>query len=155
MKIIQQEKGVTLIELLVVIVLTSILGIILMNILFSSKKQYNDQVSDAVNLNELSYISKEITQDFRQSSILEIGQQSVNFSSASYTYNQGLLKRNNVAYNATIKTFCVASTNSALKTNDCSKLTLPTFDGSKGMYVYIENSNGKIVETTLYSRGGS
>lgn len=155
MNYLRQEKAVTLIELLVVIILTSILGILLMNILFSSKKQYNEQVSDAVNLNELSYISKEITQDFRQSSILEIGQQSVNFSSASYTYNQGLLKRNNVAYNTTIKTFCVASTNTTLKTNDCSKITLPAFNGSKGMYLFIENSNGKKVETTLYSRGGS
>lgn len=155
MKYFHEEKGITLIELLVVIVLSSIIGIILMNILFASKKQYNEQVSDAINLNELSYIAKEITQDFRQSSILDIGQQGVKFSSASYTYNEGTLKRNNIAYDTTIKTFCIASTSSSLKMNDCSKITLPTFDGNNGMYLFIENSNGKKIETTLYSRGGS
>ncbi|MBQ0138379.1 MAG: prepilin-type N-terminal cleavage/methylation domain-containing protein [Kurthia sp.] len=155
MKLLRQQAGLTLIELLAVIIIASLLGILLMNVLFTSNKQYNTQVSEAANLNELSFITKELTKDFRQSSAIEIGQQTVKFSKATYVYNTGNLKRNTSEYATKLKTFCIASTNSNFQTADCSKITVPTKKNEQGIYIYIENMDGRKVETTLFTRGGS
>lgn len=155
MKYLRQEAGLTLIEMLAVLLLASIVGILLMNVILSSNKQHTSQVSEAANLNELSFISKEITKDFRKSTTIGIGTTDVTFSSANYKYSAGILKRNDSAYTTKLKTFCIASTETALKTADCSKISAPAPTNEKGIYIYIENANGKKVETTLFTRGGS
>lgn len=155
MKFLRQQAGLTLIELLAVITLASLLGILLMNVLFSSNKQYNSQISTTSNLNELSFISKELTKDFRQSTSVAIGQQSVSFSKATYLYTDGRLKRNTQAYATKLKTFCISSTNTNVQTADCSKITVPAKKNEQGIFIYIENTDGRTIETTLFARGGS
>lgn len=155
MKYLRQQNGLTLVEILAVITLASIISISLMNLLLTSNKQYNSQVTEATNLNDLSFISKELTKDFRKSTSVEIGENIVKLSSANYTYSSNILKRDNSAYVTKIKTFCIASTQSSLKTKDCTKITLPIFNNEQGIYIFIENIDGRKIETTLFTRGGS
>lgn len=153
----KNEKGFTLVEVLAVIVILTIVGAILFNLLTSSNKEYKSQVDDTTNLNELSFIMKEITRDFRKSKIVDIQTNQVVFKTkennqekviATYTKTGDTLRKNGAPYQTKISSFCVQST------KDPSKSTSKTPSAQEGIYLKIENTNGKIVETTLYSRGG-
>lgn len=169
MNYLRQQKGLTLIEILAAIVISSIIGIILLNILFSSNKQYNSQVSKSANLNELSFISKQLTKDFRKSKNVAIATNNVKFyseatsttPSANYTYSSGTgkLNRNNSEYATKLTKFCVVKTDSTMQktaTTDCTDEDKNKLSNtSQAIYIYIKNSDGRKVETTLFSRGGS
>lgn len=161
----KNEKGFTLVEVLAVIVILAIVGSILFNLLTSSNKEYKSQVDDTTNLNELSFIMKEITRDFRKTKIVDIQTNQVVFKTkennqekiiATYTKTGDTLSKNGSPYQTKIRSFCVQSTKEPLKstsTSDCPS-TLQTPSAQEGIYLNIENTNGKKVETTLYSRGG-
>lgn len=160
----KNEKGFTLVEVLAVIVILAIVGSILFNLLTSSNKEYKSQVDDTTNLNELSFIMKEITRDFRKSKIFDIQINQVVFKTkennqekviATYTKTGDTLSKNGAPYQTKIRSFCVQSTKdpSSKRTSDCPS-TSKTPSAQEGIYLNIKNTNGKIVETTLYSRGG-
>lgn len=161
----KNEKGFTLVEVLAVIVILAIVGAILFNLLTSSNKEYKSQVDDTTNLNELSFIMKEITRDFRKTKIVDIQINQVVFKTkennqekviATYTKTGDTLSKNGSPYQTKIRSFCVQSTKEPLKstsTSDCPS-TSQTPSAQEGIYLNIENTNGKKVETTLYSRGG-
>lgn len=159
----KNEKGFTLVEVLAVIVILAIVGSILFNLLTSSNKEYKSQVDDTTNLNELSFIMKEITRDFRKSKIVDIQNNQVVFKTkennqekviATYTKTGDTLSKNGSPYQTKIRSFCVQSTKEPSKrTPDCLS-TSKTPSAQEGIYLNIENTNGKRVETTLYSRGG-
>ena len=161
----KNEKGFTLVEVLAVIVILAIVGSILFNLLTSSNKEYKSQVDDTTNLNELSFIMKEITRDFRKSKIVDIQNNQVVFKTkennqekviATYTKTGDTLSKNGSPYQTKIGSFCVQSTKEPLKSTseeDCLS-TSKTPSAQEGIYLKIENTNGKRVETTLYSRGG-
>lgn len=159
----KNEKGFTLVEVLAVIVILAIVGSILFNLLTSSNKEYKSQVDDTTNLNELSFIMKEITRDFRKSKIVDIQNNQVVFKTkennqekviATYTRIVDTLSKNGSPYQTKIRSFCVQSTKEPSKrTPDCLS-TSKTPSAQEGIYLNIENTNGKRVETTLYSRGG-
>lgn len=163
----KNEKGFTLVEVLAVIVILAIVGSILFNLLTSSNKEYKSQVDDTTNLNELSFIMKEITRDFRKTKIVDIQINQVVFKTkennqekviATYTYTKtgNTLSKNGSPYQTKIRSFCVQSTKEPSKstsTSDCLS-TSKTQSAQEGIYLKIENTNGKKVETTLYSRGG-
>lgn len=162
----KNEKGFTLVEVLAVIVILTIVGAILFNLLTSSNKEYKSQVDDTTNLNELSFIMKEITRDFRKTKIVDIQNNQVVFKTkennqekviATYTYTKtgNTLSKNGAPYQTKIRSFCVQSTKEPSKSTskDCpSTSKIPS--AQEGIYLNIENTNGKRVETTLYSRGG-
>lgn len=160
----KNEKGFTLVEVLAVIVILAIVGSILFNLLTSSNKEYKSQVDDTTNLNELSFIMKEITRDFRKTKIVDIQTNQVVFKTkennqekiiATYTKtDDNTLSKNGAPYQTKIRSFCVQSTKEPSKrTTDCTN-TSSTPSAQEGIYLNIENTNGKRVETTLYSRGG-
>lgn len=159
----KNEKGFTLVEVLAVIVILAIVGSILFNLLTSSTKEYKSQVDDTTNLNELSFIMKEITRDFRKTKIVDIQNNQVVFKTkennqekviATYTKTGDTLSKNGSPYQTKIRSFCVQSTKEPSKrTPDCLS-TSKTPSAQEGIYLNIENTNGKRVETTLYSRGG-
>ena len=161
----KNEKGFTLVEVLAVIVILAIVGSILFNLLTSSNKEYKSQVDDTTNLNELSFIMKEITRDFRKTKIVDIQTNQVVFKTkennqekviATYTKTGDTLSKNGSPYQTKIGSFCVQSTKEPLKstsTSDCLS-TSKTPSAQEGIYLNIKNTNGKRVETTLYSRGG-
>ena len=159
----KNEKGFTLVEVLAVIVILAIVGSILFNLLTSSNKEYKSQVNDTTNLNELSFIMKEITRDFRKTKIVDIQNYQVVFKTkennqekviATYTKTGNTLSKNGSPYQTKIGSFCVQSTKEPSKrTPDCLS-TSKTPSAQEGIYLNIENTNGKRVETTLYSRGG-
>ena len=159
----KNEKGFTLVEVLAVIVILAIVGSILINLLTSSNKEYKSQVDDTTNLNELSFIMKEITRDFRKTKIVDIQNNQVVFKTkennqekviATYTKTGDTLSKNGSPYQTKIRSFCVQSTKEPSKrTPDCLS-TSKTPSAQEGIYLNIENTNGKRVETTLYSRGG-
>ncbi|AMA64353.1 MAG: type II secretion system protein [Kurthia gibsonii] len=159
----KNEKGFTLVEVLAVIVILAIVGSILFNLLTSSNKEYKSQVDDTTNLNELSFIMKEITRDFRKTKIVDIQNNQVVFKTkennqekviATYTKTGDTLSKNGSPYQTKIRSFCVQSTKEPSKrTPDCLS-TSKTPSAQEGIYLNIENTNGKRVETTLYSRGG-
>lgn len=160
----KNEKGFTLVEVLAVIVILAIVGSILFNLLTSSNKEYKSQVDDTTNLNELSFIMKEITRDFRKSKIVDIQNNQVVFKTrennqekviATYTKTGDTLRKNGAPYQTKIGSFCVQSTEEpSVGTQDCMNNAAGKEKTSKGIYVNIKNINGKRVETTLYSRGG-
>lgn len=159
----KNEKGFTLVEVLAVIVILAIVSAILFNLLTSSNKEYKSQVDDTTNLNELSFIMKEITRDFRKTKIVDIQNNQVVFKTkennqekviATYTKTGDTLSKNGSPYQTKIRSFCVQSTKEPSKsTSDCLS-TSKTPSAQEGIYLNIENTNGKRVETTLYSRGG-
>lgn len=159
----KNEKGFTLVEVLAVIVILAIVSAILFNLLTSSNKEYKSQVDDTTNLNELSFIMKEITRDFRKTKIVDIQNNQVVFKTkennqekviATYTKTGDTLSKNGSPYQTKIRSFCVQSTKEPSKrTPDCLS-TSKTPSAQEGIYLNIENTNGKRVETTLYSRGG-
>lgn len=159
----KNEKGFTLVEVLAIIVILAIVSAILFNLLTSSNKEYKSQVDDTTNLNELSFIMKEITRDFRKTKIVDIQNNQVVFKTtennqekviATYTKTDDTLSKNGAPYQTKIRSFCVQSTKEPSKrTTDCTN-TSSTPSAQEGIYLNIENTNGKIVETTLYSRGG-
>lgn len=163
MRYIQNKKGLTLVEILAVIVILAIVSAILFNLLTSSNKEYKSQVDDTTNLNELSFIMKEITRDFRKTKIVDIQNNQVVFKTtennqekviATYAKTGDTLSKNGTAYETKIRSFCVQSTKDPSKrTTDCPN-TSKTLSTQEGIYINIENTNGKRVETTLYSRGG-
>ena len=160
----KNEKGFTLVEVLAVIVILAIVGSILFNLLTSSNKEYKSQVDDTTNLNELSFIMKEITRDFRKTKIVNIENNQVIFKTteneqekviATYTKTGDTLSKNGSPYQTKIGSFCVQSTEEpSVGTQDCMNNAAGKEKTSKGIYVNIKNINGKRVETTLYSRGG-
>lgn len=160
----KNEKGFTLVEVLAVIVILAIVGAILFNLLTSSNKEYKSQVDDTTNLNELSFIMKEITRDFRKTKIVDIQNNQVVFKTkennqekviATYTKTGNTLRKNGSPYQTKIRSFCVQSTEEpSVGTQDCMNNAAGKEKTSKGIYVNIKNINGKRVETTLYSRGG-
>lgn len=161
----KNEKGFTLVEVLAVVVILAIVGSILFNLLTSSNKEYKSQVDDTTNLNELSFIMKEITRDFRKSKLVNIENNQVIFKTteneqekviATYTKtDDNTLSKNGSPYQTKIDSFCVQSTEEpSVGTKDCMNNAADKEKTSKGIYVNIENINGKRVETTLYSRGG-
>ena len=160
----KNEKGFTLVEVLAVIVILAIVSAILFNLLTSSNKEYKSQVDDTTNLNELSFIMKEITRDFRKTKIVNIENNQVIFKTteneqekviATYTKTGDTLRKNGAPYQTKIRSFCVQSTEEpSVGTQDCMNNAAGKEKTSKGIYVNIENINGKRVETTLYSRGG-
>lgn len=160
----KNEKGFTLVEVLAVIVILTIVGAILFNLLTSSNKEYKSQVDDTTNLNELSFIMKEITRDFRKTKIVDIQINQVVFKTkennqekviATYTKTGDTLSKNGSPYQTKIGSFCVQSKKdpSSKRTSDCPS-TSQTQSAQEGIYLNIKNINGKRVETTLYSRGG-
>lgn len=161
----KNEKGFTLVEVLAVVVILAIVSAILFNLLTSSNKEYKSQVDDTTNLNELSFIMKEITRDFRKSKIVDIQTNQVVFKTkennqekviATYTRIVDTLSKNGSPYQTKIGSFCVQSTKEPSKstsTSDCPS-TSQTQSAQEGIYLNIENTNDKRVETTLYSRGG-
>lgn len=159
----KNEKGFTLVEVLAIIVILAIVSAILFNLLTSSNKEYKSQVDDTTNLNELSFIMKEITRDFRKTKIVDIQNNQVVFKTkennqekviATYTKTDDTLSKNGSPYQTKIRSFCVQSTEEPSKrTRDCPS-TSKTPSPQEGIYLNIENANGKSVETTLYSRGG-
>lgn len=160
----KNEKGFTLVEVLAVIVILAIVSAILFNLLTSSNKEYKSQVDDTTNLNELSFIMKEITRDFRKTKIVNIENNQVIFKTteneqekviATYTKTGDTLSKNGSPYQTKIGSFCVQSTEEpSVGTQDCMNNAAGKEKTSKGIYVNIKNINGKRVETTLYSRGG-
>ncbi|MEN0587677.1 type II secretion system protein [Kurthia gibsonii] len=161
----KNEKGFTLVEVLAVIVILAIVSAILFNLLTSSNKEYKSQVDDTTNLNELSFIMKEITRDFRKTKIVNIENNQVIFKTteneqekviATYTKTGDTLSKNGSPYQTKIGSFCVQSTKEPSKSTseeDCPS-TSKTQSAQEGIYLNIKNINGKRVETTLYSRGG-
>lgn len=160
----KNEKGFTLVEVLAGIVILAIVGAILFNLLTSSNKEYKSQVDDTTNLNELSFIMKEITRDFRKSlnnPVIDKNSNTVIFKTtengqekviATYTKTGDTLSKNGLPYQTKIRSFCVQSTKEPSKSTCLSTSKTPS--AQEGIYLNIENTNGKRVETTLYYRGG-
>lgn len=67
-KNIKDSSGLTLIEILAIIVILSIIGFILLNIVFSSTRYGDLQKKESFQINDTAFVLKQITKDLRKTS---------------------------------------------------------------------------------------
>ncbi|WP_299510788.1 prepilin-type N-terminal cleavage/methylation domain-containing protein [uncultured Rummeliibacillus sp.] len=66
---LHNEKGISLVEILAAIVIMSILSILILYLLTKSTTQYNEQLNEANQLNDISYVLKIITKEIRKTTV--------------------------------------------------------------------------------------
>lgn len=131
------QKGLTLIELLATTVLLGIIISSIFGLLISGNKSFDRQSDANRQLNELSFVLKQVTKDVRQSSTVQISSNSITLDYATYSFNEATqsLTRNGHVLSSTIKHFQVSQDTSALT-------------------IVITNTFGKTVQTKVVLRGG-
>ena len=141
MRILFNNRGFTLVEVLAVIVILGIVSTILMNILVSSSKTNNKQLSNNEQLTELSYVLKLLTKDMRRT---------ITYDPNNLTFKN---EDNSVQY-----TYSFNSVNNTVSRNNeviATNITSFTLDGnSNSIILNIENKNGHKISTQLFFRRG-
>lgn len=142
MKYLRNEKGISLVELLAVFVISGIVIMMIINIQIYTQKQFISQSEQAHNLTDITIAMKVITKDFRTHDIIEFEADEVTVlefkDGNKYEFKEGSLYRNDAAYIYDVAEFYVRKD-----------------DKLDGLYtIYIENMNGKHLETEIAVRGG-
>lgn len=137
MKNNSNQDGLTLIEILAVMVLLSIITSSIFGLLISGNKNFERQSDNNSQLNELTFVLKQVTKDVRQSSTVQISSNILTLDSTTYLYNVNTqsLERNGQVLSTSIKQFQVLQNNNQL-------------------FIEITGIFGKTVQTTVVLRSG-
>ncbi len=137
MKNNSNQDGLTLIEILAVMVLLSIITSSIFGLLISGNKNFERQSDNNSQLNELTFVLKQVTKDVRQSSTVQISSNILTLDSTTYLYNVNTqsLERNGQVLSTSIKQFQVLQNNNQL-------------------FIAITGIFGKTVQTTVVLRSG-
>lgn len=137
MKNNSNQDGLTLIEILAVMVLLSIITSSIFGLLISGNKNFERQSDNNSQLNELTFVLKQVTKDVRQSSTVQISSNILALDSTTYLYNVNTqsLERNGQVLSTSIKQFQVLQNNNQL-------------------FIEITGIFGKTVQTTVVLRSG-
>lgn len=146
---VKNQRGLTLIEILATLVLCGILAIIIFNIQNHSSKQYNNQVTENSQIQKASYLLKVITAEIRKYPLItdvidtteEIkdGQtiyKGIKIGNNEYKFDNHVIYLNGKPFASEIEDFYIQE--------DGGRLTL-----------YIENTQKKIVSTSIVPRSGN
>lgn len=136
--ILNNEKGVTLVEILAVVVLTALAAILIFKVQLTSSEQYDKQLKQNQQLNEMSYVLKVITKEMRKTTDIT-------------SINDGI-KINNVEYKFDKNTMSISKDNENFATN-IREFNVKYKDN--GWNIIIENLDGKKAETKIVVRSGS
>nr|WP_106784510.1 prepilin-type N-terminal cleavage/methylation domain-containing protein [Lysinibacillus timonensis] len=103
------QKGITLIELLAVIILLGVITSSIFGLLISGNQNYERQTDENQQLDEISYVLKQVTKDIRQSNVASVKSNTFTLDSITYHFdrNTQTLKRNGRILSSTIKSFQV------------------------------------------------
>lgn len=136
--ILNNEKGVTLVEILAVVVLTALVAILIFKVQLTSSEQYDKQLKQNQQLNEISYVLKVITKEMRKTTDIT-------------SINDGI-KIKNVEYKFDKNTMSISKDNENFATN-IREFNVKYKDN--GWNIIIENLDGKKAETKIVVRSGS
>lgn len=131
------QTGLTLLEILAATVLLGLIISSVFGLLISGNKSFDRQSNENRQLNELSYVLKQITKDVRQSSTVQLSTNSITLDSATYSFDENTqsLIRSGQVLSSSIKSFQVTQNTNQL-------------------YIQITNKLGKTVQTTVVLRSG-
>lgn len=116
-KSIDNSYGFTLIEILASIVILSIVGLLLLNIAFSSTKHGELQAKESFQINDTAYVLKQITKDLRKTSEVITYSNEYNFNTSEgtlltkYHYKSNILYRDKQIIANKIKDFKMETSN--------------------------------------------
>ncbi|MBK3493449.1 prepilin-type N-terminal cleavage/methylation domain-containing protein [Viridibacillus sp. YIM B01967] len=136
--IVHNEKGVTLVEILAAIVLTALVATLIFNVQASSYKQYDKQLDQNQQLNEVSYVLKVITKEMRKTTDITPISDGIKIKDIEYRFD--------------------ASTNSITKNTEPFATNIGNFHVKyvdNSWNIKIKNLDGKMVETKIVVRSGS
>ncbi|MGX9135428.1 PulJ/GspJ family protein [Rummeliibacillus sp. JY-2-4R] len=89
-KILDNQKGITLVEILAAVVIMGIVSVLIFNIQAESNKQYKDQLSENVQLRDVSYVLKVMTKEMRKTESNKITSSNINeltINTNTYTFD--------------------------------------------------------------------
>lgn len=131
------QTGLTLLEILAATVLLGLIISSVFGLLISGNKSFDRQSNENRQLNELSYVLKQITKDVRQSSTVQLSSNSIALDTATYSFDENTqsLIRSGQVLSSSIKSFQVTQNTNQL-------------------YIQITNKLGKTVQTTVVLRSG-
>ncbi|RIJ64717.1 type II secretion system protein [Rummeliibacillus sp. TYF005] len=155
-KIFLKQKGITLIEVVAVLVIISFLSLLILNVLTDSSQQYNVQVAENTQINDISYILKLVTKEIRMTSvehIIEIDN-GIRFNNSNTNYQLDTANRTIYKYSGDPNTY---SNRDEVLANQINTFKIekikPTKQGSNtGWHILIEDQHNKKIETTIFSR---
>lgn len=150
----RNNKGFTLTEVLVVLVLLTVITTAFWNLLSTSSKDYQSQTKNANSLNELSYIAKLMTRDFRKSVSLQIAGDTFKVGNMNYKVVNNQIERDSDMFQTKFQKICIGNPKSK-KSIGCSN-ELPSYkkNSADSLYIHLIDVEGNEVKTMLYERGG-
>ncbi|GEK29800.1 hypothetical protein KZO01_01090 [Kurthia zopfii] len=152
----RNNKGFTLTEVLVVLVLLTVITTAFWNLLSTSSKDYQSQTKNANSLNELSYIAKLMTRDFRKSVSLQVSGESFKVGNINYKIVNNQIERDSELFQTKFKNICIGNPNPKTKksTNCSEELPKPKTNDADSLYIHLIDVEGNEVKTMIYERGG-
>ncbi|VEI07932.1 prepilin-type N-terminal cleavage/methylation domain-containing protein [Kurthia zopfii] len=150
----RNNKGFTLTEVLVVLVLLTVITTAFWNLLSTSSKDYQSQTKNANSLNELSYIAKLMTRDFRKSVSLQIAGDTFKVGNMNYKVVNNQIERDSEMFQTKFQKICIGNPKSK-KSIGCSN-ELPSYkkNSADSLYIHLIDVEGNEVKTMIYERGG-
>lgn len=150
----RNNKGFTLTEVLVVLVLLTVITTAFWNLLSTSSKDYQSQTKNANSLNELSYIAKLMTRDFRKSVSLQIAGDTFKVGNMNYKVVNNQIERDSDMFQTKFQKICIGNPKSK-KSIGCSN-ELPSYkkNSADSLYIHLIDVEGNEVKTMIYERGG-
>ncbi|MEG0258628.1 MAG: type II secretion system protein [Lysinibacillus sp.] len=134
------NRGMTLIEVLATVVILGIVFSLIFNILISSNDNQIKQTQNNQELNDVTYVLKQVTKDMRKSTSYDKNTQTF-IGPSQYKYlfdpDTNTLQRNNELLSSIIEEF-----------------SLTPLNNSKTIIVVIKSTNGHTVSTKLTFRSG-
>lgn len=82
--ILKKQNGISLVEGLAVIIIISIVGMLLVNIILSGQKEYSDQSIKNQDLKDISYALKVITKELRQNHNIIVVDNTITINNIKY-----------------------------------------------------------------------
>lgn len=150
----RNNKGFTLTEVLVVLVLLTVITTAFWNLLSTSSKDYQSQTKNANSLNELSYIAKLMTRDFRKSVSLKIAGDTFEVGNMNYKVVNNQIERDSELFQTKFKNICIGNPKTKKSTNCSEELPKPKTNDADSLYIHLIDVEGNEVKTMIYERGG-
>lgn len=146
---LNSQKGVTLVEVLASVVLMGIVAILIFNIHAESQDQYNRQSSKSQQLREISYVLKVITKDIRKNAfIITDDETKENTESGKTIYTAFEVGEHEYRFDKQRQKITLDGSDFALNIQNFYIQETITDQ----WFIYIENTNGKKVNTTIVER---
>lgn len=150
----RNNKGFTLTEVLVVLVLLTVITTAFWNLLSTSSKDYQSQTKNANSLNELSYIAKLMTRDFRKSVSLQIAGDTFKVGNMKYKVVNNQIERDSEMFQTKFQKICIGNPKSQKKIGCDDKFPAYKAGSADSLFIHLIDVEGNEVKTMIYERGG-